>query len=118
MSPLSPSHSDRPWGSFDEFISNTPCTVKIITVKPGESLSLQYHTQRSEFWVVLSGKGFVTIDDKHTETQKGDQHYIEVNTKHRAEAGDEGLTFLEISTGTFDEEDIIRLEDKYGRIAP
>jgi mannose-6-phosphate isomerase len=117
MRPLSPARTDRPWGYFDEFISNTPCTVKIITVNAGESLSLQYHEHRSEFWVILKGNGFVTIGDDKLEAHEGDQFHIDVHANHRAEGGSEPLVFLEIATGNFDEEDIIRIDDKYGRIS-
>ncbi|MCX6703757.1 MAG: phosphomannose isomerase type II C-terminal cupin domain [Candidatus Zambryskibacteria bacterium] len=117
MRPLLSMHVDRPWGSFDEFIANTPCTVKIITVNPGESLSLQYHEHRSEFWVVLKGNGYVTIGDNRKEASAGDRFDIGVHTNHRAEGGTEALVFLEISTGEFDENDIVRIDDKYGRVS-
>ncbi|MHB1316811.1 MAG: phosphomannose isomerase type II C-terminal cupin domain [Minisyncoccota bacterium] len=117
MKPISPNRSDRPWGFFDEFVSNTPCTVKIITVNPGESLSLQYHKNRSEFWVILSGSGFVTVGDTKTPAKEGDRFNVDINTNHRVEAGTKPVVFLEISTGHFDENDIVRLDDKYGRLS-
>ena len=117
MRPLLPTHIERPWGYFDEFITNTPCTVKIITVNAGESLSLQYHMQRSEFWVILKGNGFVTIGDTKTEAHGGDRFHVDIHTNHRAEGGSEPLVFLEISTGNFDEDDIVRIDDKYGRVS-
>jgi len=46
-------HVDKPWGSFDQFVLNTPCTVKILTCNPGQKLSLQRHRQRNELWVAL-----------------------------------------------------------------
>ena len=115
---LSPIHSDRPWGFFDEFVINTPCTVKIITVNAGESLSLQYHNHRTEFWVIIRGNGFVTIGDKRTEAHEGDRFHIDLLTQRRVEGGTEPLVFLEISLGEFDEHDIVRIEDKYGRVSP
>ncbi len=51
----------RPWGGFIKFIDNKPCTVKILSLKKGESLSLQYHNLREEFWYLISGKINVTI---------------------------------------------------------
>ena len=51
----------RPWGGFIKFIDNKPCTVKILYIKEGESLSLQYHKLREEFWYLISGKIRVTI---------------------------------------------------------
>lgn len=118
MRPLMPTHTDRPWGHFDEFITNTPCTVKIITVNAGESISLQYHEHRAEFWVVIKGNGFVTIGDVRSEAREGDQFHVDIHTNHRAEGGTEPLVFLEISTGNFNESDIVRIDDKYGRVSP
>lgn len=117
MHHLSPKHNDRPWGFFDEFIQNKTCTVKLITVYAHEALSLQYHHKRQEFWVVLSGNGYVTIGDTKEEAKKGDRYEIKKGMQHRVEAGPEGLMFLEIATGEFDEDDIVRLEDKYGRLS-
>ena len=62
----------RPWGKFERFTQNEKSTVKIITVKVGEKLSLQYHKQRSEFWRILSGEGKITIGEETTEAKKGD----------------------------------------------
>lgn len=117
MQHLSPKHSDRPWGFFDEFIQDEPCTVKLITVRAHEALSLQYHHKRQEFWVIISGNGHVTIGDNREEVKKGDQYEIKKGQHHRVEAGSEDLMFLEIATGEFNEDDIVRLEDKYGRIS-
>jgi len=117
MRPLLPTHIVRPWGFFDEYITNTSCTVKMITVNPGESLSLQYHKNRSEFWVIVKGNGFVTVGDIKTEAHEGDRFHVETNMNHRAEGGSEALVFLEIATGEFNEEDIVRIDDKYGRVS-
>ncbi|MEK7610044.1 MAG: phosphomannose isomerase type II C-terminal cupin domain [Patescibacteria group bacterium] len=110
-----PYREERPWGEFVEFIRNISSTVKIITVKSGESLSLQTHSKRDEFWRILSGEGNVEIDDKRISAKIGDTHFIPRTTKHRIEAGNTDLVVLEISLGDFDEKDIVRLEDKYGR---
>lgn len=117
MRPLSPTRTDRPWGYFDEFVTNTLCTVKIITVNPGESLSLQYHKNRAEFWVILKGNGSVTIGDIKTEAHEGDRFHVDMHQNHRATGGTEPLVFLEVSTGVFDERDIVRIDDKYGRVS-
>lgn len=85
-------------------------------MNPGESISLQYHNSRSEFWVILKGNGFVTVGDTRTKAHEGDRFHIDAEENHRAEGGSEPLVFLEISTGHFDENDIVRVEDKYGRI--
>ena len=91
-------------------------TVKIITVNPGESLSLQYHNKREEFWRILSGKGKCVIGEETIEIAKGDEFFIPKKTKHRMTAEKESVEWMEISFGKFEEEDIVRLEDKYKRV--
>ena len=110
-------HDDRPWGSFDRFTNNEQSTVKILTIKPSQRLSLQTHAKRSEFWHILSGAGVVTIDDTEHAAAPGDEFEIPVGARHRVAAGDAGMQFLEIALGEFDEADIVRLEDDYGRTA-
>ncbi|MEK7612767.1 MAG: phosphomannose isomerase type II C-terminal cupin domain [Patescibacteria group bacterium] len=105
----------RPWGNFERFTLNEHSTVKIITVNAGEAFSLQTHANRKEFWRVLAGSGTITVGDAAQEVKPGDQFLIEIGQKHRAEGGPQGLVFLEIAFGTFDETDIKRFEDKYGR---
>jgi len=107
---------ERPWGNFRQFTHNEPTTIKIVTVKPNEILSLQNHAKRSEFWHVISGSGFVEIGGVKKETNIGDEHEIEVGEKHRLSAGPTGIQVLEIATGDFDEKDIVHYEDKYGRV--
>lgn len=106
----------RPWGNFERFTLNEQSTVKIIAVNKGEELSLQKHSKRSEFWKIISGSGSVIIGKEHKNAIPGDTFFISMHTHHRIEAGDTTLTFLEIGFGDFDENDIERLEDKYGRV--
>jgi mannose-6-phosphate isomerase-like protein (cupin superfamily) len=110
-----PLQDERPWGYFRQFIKNQPATVKIIVVKPNEQLSLQSHAQREEFWRVLSGSGFADIGIEHREIKAGDEIMIPLGAKHRLASGPDGLEVMEISLGEFDENDIVRYEDKYGR---
>ncbi len=105
----------RPWGDFERFTLNEQSTVKIITVKAGEEFSLQTHEHRDEFWRIIGGSGTVTIDEEVTEATQGDSFFCKRDTKHRASGGAHGLTFLEIAFGEFTEDDIDRIEDKYGR---
>lgn len=107
---------ERPWGNFRQFTHNVSSTVKIITVKPNETLSLQSHHKRSEFWRVLSGAGVMEINGVKHDVAEGDEYEIPVEAKHRMAAGTNGLQVLEIATGDFDENDIVRYEDKYGRL--
>ncbi|MEI6886987.1 MAG: phosphomannose isomerase type II C-terminal cupin domain [bacterium] len=117
MDIISTSIAKRPWGE-ETWINSKEniCKVKILHVNSGESLSLQYHNLRSEFWKILEGSAVVKIGDKVTLANQGDEFYIPVNEKHQISANDVNCTFLEVSTGKFDQDDIVRLEDKYGRI--
>lgn len=110
-----PYHEERPWGFFDLFIHNETNTVKIITVNPGESTSLQLHHLRQESWIVIAGSGVITVGQQHYEVKKNDFFTIPKETVHQLAAGKEPLVIVEISTGTFDEQDIVRIKDKYGR---
>ncbi|MEI6490564.1 MAG: phosphomannose isomerase type II C-terminal cupin domain [bacterium] len=105
----------RPWGNFRQFTKNEPSTVKVIKILPGQSLSLQTHEKRSEFWQIIDGDGVVEIEGVKTSTQKGQEFFIKTGEKHRATAGKNALEILEIAFGEFDESDITRLEDQYGR---
>ncbi len=105
----------RPWGEFRQFASDENVTVKIVTVKKGESLSLQKHNKRSEFWKILSGTPRVTSGENITEAKVGDEFDIGVGALHRVESVSGDVEFLEISRGKFEEGDIERFLDKYGR---
>lgn len=105
----------RPWGDFERFTLNEKTTVKIISVKPNQEFSLQTHAHRDEFWRILEGSGTIVLGDTAQDASPGDSFYCPKGTKHRARAGATGLTFLEIAFGDFDESDITRLEDIYGR---
>lgn len=105
----------RPWGNFTRYTHNEPSTVKIITVLPNQQLSLQYHEKREEFWRVLRGVATLIVGDKTIQANPGDEFYIKKGEKHRIAATGDEVEILEISFGDFDESDIVRLEDKYGR---
>jgi mannose-6-phosphate isomerase-like protein (cupin superfamily) len=105
----------RPWGKFEQFCENEICTVKIINVNPNEELSLQYHLHRDEFWRVLDGSATIVVGDKMQDGKEGDEFFIPKKTRHRIKTGNSPVRILEISFGRFDEDDIVRLEDKYKR---
>lgn len=105
----------RPWGNFERFTLNESSTVKIVTVNSGEAISLQTHEHRDEFWRVLSGSGTITLDQIDYDAKAGETYFSKRGTKHRVAGGPDGLSFLEIAFGEFDEKDITRLEDRYGR---
>ena len=106
---------EKPWGRFEQFTKQEPVTVKILTINPHESLSLQLHQNREEFWKVLSGEGELTLGDSVINARAGDEYFIEKKQKHRMKANDSQVSILEISFGNFDENDIVRIEDKYDR---
>jgi mannose-6-phosphate isomerase-like protein (cupin superfamily) len=105
----------RPWGGFEQFTLNEKSTVKILTINPGESPSVQKHSHRSEFWVMLDNPVKVTRGNKSFRAKKGDEIFIKKGQVHTAEAYSKTARILEIAFGYFDEDDIIRLKDKYGR---
>jgi mannose-6-phosphate isomerase-like protein (cupin superfamily) len=116
MSFEKPFTEKRPWGEFRQFAKNEPVTVKTIFVKHGESLSLQYHHGRQEFWRVLFGNPEIIIGESLIKAKKGDEFTILPETKHRLSAPEDNVEILEIARGQFDESDVVRLEDKYHRI--
>ena len=106
---------ERPWGNFERFTLNEATTVKIVTVNAGEAISLQTHEHRDEFWRIIEGSGVITIDDVDHPAKAGDTFFSRRGQDHRVAAGAETLKLLEIAFGDFDEGDIHRLEDRYGR---
>ncbi len=109
---------DRPWGGFEQFTLNENTTVKILTVKPNQRFSLQYHNKRKEFWKFLDNPAEVTLGDKVIPVKENDEIIIPVKVKHRIKALDKPVRVLEISFGFFDENDQVRLEDDYDRDSP
>ncbi|MDO8661034.1 MAG: NUDIX domain-containing protein, partial [Candidatus Woesearchaeota archaeon] len=108
----------RPWGMFEQFMpgpAGIPCAVKILTVQPNNMLSLQYHHNRDEFWRVLSGTGTAEVGTEKFELKIGNEVFIKRGISHRLSSKSSGLEILELAFGRFDESDIVRLEDKYGR---
>jgi mannose-6-phosphate isomerase len=93
--------------------------VKRIEVLPGKRLSYQKHAQRAEHWVVVSGTAKVTLDDRDIEVKAGEAIDIAIGAAHRVEnPGDELLVFIEVQRGNYlGEDDIVRLQDDFGRVA-
>lgn len=105
----------RPWGSFERYTHNEPTTVKLLYVNKGESLSLQYHNHRDEFWKIVVGNPDITLGENLYHGHVGEEYYSPAKTLHRISAPTDDIVFLEIAFGDFDEEDIVHLEDKYNR---
>lgn len=112
-----PTTVHRPWGTYATLKEESGYKVKRITVKPGESLSLQYHHQRAEHWVVVQGIAIVQIGEIEHRTEVGQYHYIPLKEKHRlTNIGKNELVLIEVQCGAYlGEDDIVRLADMYGR---
>jgi mannose-6-phosphate isomerase len=107
---------DRPWGHTRQLALNRPCTVKCITVDPGQRVSLQRHAERSELWQVLDGPLLVQVGEDERLVDAGGLVEIPVGVPHRVgNPGPRPGRFLEVCFGRFDELDIERLQDDYGR---
>lgn len=108
----------KPWGSYTNLIDEEYTKVKKIVINPGESPSYQYHFKRSEIWVLVKGTGKVKVDDEIHYYKQGDVIFIPKEAKHQiTNIGDDELVFVEVQLGEyFGEDDIVRLEDKYGRV--
>lgn len=107
---------NRPWGRWEEYLNEPGYRVKRIVVHPGKRLSLQKHEHRREHWVVVQGSGLFTLNDDVRKVEKGDALYVDLGDVHRLENdGDEYLVIIETQLGICLEDDIIRLEDDFGR---
>jgi len=106
-----------PWGSWEVLLDEPDYKVKRITVLPGKRLSYQKHFRRKEHWMVVEGKAVVTLDGEDIFLNKGETIDIPQEAAHRiANRENEQMTFIEIQLGEyFGEDDIVRLEDDYGR---
>ena len=109
---------ERPWGNYHIIAKNLGYQIKEIKVSVNSKLSLQKHQNRAEFWQIIKGNCMVIVDEKEYELEDNDSIYIPKNTLHRIEnIGNQELIFIEIQLGKdLKEEDIVRIEDDYGRI--
>ena len=107
---------NRPWGRWEEYLHEPGYKVKRILVQPGKRFSLQRHEKRSEYWVIVYGKGKLTLNGAERIVTAGDTAFIDIGDIHRIEnVGTEYLIFIETQLGICLEDDIIRLEDDWGR---
>ena len=109
----------RPWGSYEVLAGGDRFQVKRIVVNPGAVLSLQLHHHRAEHWVVVRGTAMVSVGDEDVLLREDQSTYIPLGVRHRlSNPGRIPLEIIEIQTGSYlGEDDIVRLEDSYGRIA-
>jgi mannose-6-phosphate isomerase len=112
-------YDERPWGNFTVLSEDAPDhKVKRLVVHPGKRLSYQRHAKRSEHWFIVAGTAVVTLDGVDTTLHAGESFDIPQEGAHRiANPGDSDLVFIEVQHGTyFGEDDIVRLEDDFGRV--
>lgn len=109
----------RPWGKYTTLAEGDGYKVKRIVINPGQSISLQIHYHRSEHWTVISGTGKLTLNEKEIIFRENESTYIPIGTAHRLEnPGKLPLAIIEVQNGKYlEEDDIVRLEDAYGRVA-
>ena len=108
----------RPWGKYDSIDIGERYQAKRITVKPGAKLSVQMHHHRAEHWVVVSGTARVTNGDKTFLLSENESTYIPIGIVHALEnPGKVELELIEVQTGSYlGEDDIVRFDDRYGRL--
>jgi mannose-1-phosphate guanylyltransferase/mannose-6-phosphate isomerase len=106
---------ERPWGSFKQYAHNQEVTVSLMTVKPGQRLSLQSHTARAELWIVLDDGAEVQINDELFYPKAGDEIWIPAEGRHRLGSTGPEVRVLEVAFGNWQQADITRYEDDYRR---
>ena len=108
----------RPWGGYIILLDEAKCKVKRLVINPKKRFSLQYHHKRNETWTVIKGKLKITVDKKEAVYSYGETVSVPIGTLHRIEnIGDEVAEIIEVQTGSyFGEDDIVRLEDDFGRV--
>jgi mannose-1-phosphate guanylyltransferase/mannose-6-phosphate isomerase len=108
----------RPWGFYESLILGDRFQVKRIVVTPGSRLSLQKHFHRAEHWVVVSGAALVHRDGEEVLVRENESIYLPLGCVHRmTNPGRIPLTLIEVQSGSYlGEDDIVRIEDTYGRV--
>lgn len=113
-----PRYDERPWGNFTVLDEGEGYKVKRIEVMPGKRLSYQKHARRSEHWFIVQGEAKVTLDGIDIKLNAGEYVDIPAGAAHRIEnPGEMKLIFIEAQRGDYlGEDDIVRLQDDFGRI--
>jgi mannose-6-phosphate isomerase len=107
---------ERPWGSFKQFANNRECTVSLMTVLPGQRLSLQSHSGRAELWIVIDEGAVVQVGEAEHVCRSNEEIWIRANEKHRLSCqGNTSVRVLEVAFGNWQQEDITRFADDYRR---
>ena len=109
------SEVDRPWGNFRQYAHNLQCTVSLMTVREGQRLSLQSHRHRSELWVVLTQGCEIQIGETVYHPSIGAELWIPAGIPHRLGSRSGDARVLEVAFGDWQQNDITRYQDDYGR---
>lgn len=120
-SATSKNKEERPWGSFEVLAGGPGFQVKRLTVKPLKRLSLQWHRHRDEHWVVARGTAKVHVGGKEFTLGRGQSMHVPRTITHRIEniSSIDPLEIVEVQTGDYlGEDDIVRIEDDFGRVKP
>jgi mannose-6-phosphate isomerase len=106
----------RPWGSFKQYAHNRECTVSLMSVLPGQRLSLQSHAGRAELWIVIDDGAVVQVGETERVCHAGDEVWIPANEQHRLSCrGNQAVRVLEVAFGNWQQDDIHRYADDYQR---
>lgn len=105
----------KPWGQEFHFVYNKTATVKILEVNPSQKLSYQSHKKRSEFWRCIKNNVLVILNDKEIALNEGEEIHIPKGAKHRLVGSNKTGQVLEIISGKYEDEDIVRYSDDFGR---
>ena len=109
---------ERPWGGFFTVYSTPQTTVKVLRLNPHSAISLQYHEERSEFWTLLTTDALVkfTINGQVLTAEPAVRYYVPRQVIHRIHnLTQRHIEVLEVIEGRYDENDIVRIHDNYGR---
>jgi len=108
---------EKPWGYYQNIQLGEKYQIKILSVDPGQQLSLQKHRYRAEHWTVVQGSAEVILGEEKKKLLENQSIYINFEEKHRLRnPGKEKLVVVEVQYGNYlGEDDIVRFEDEYGR---
>lgn len=106
---------EKPWGRYEVLWEGPDALLKRLTIHKGQAISYQYHRKRSEVWTTVSGIGLLTLDGIGRLITAGDMVTITKEQRHSVEATSAELVIYELQVGECDEDDIVRISDKYGR---
>jgi len=106
----------KPWGYYEDYFRTDDVVFKKIVITPGQSISYQIHHRREEFWYIVSGKGIMKIDGTLWRVEPKQYYHIKKNSSHQnINDGTEDVVAYEMQFGFCSEDDLMRIEDQYGR---